>query len=372
MGIEQFGQAVAKSARQLTTYWERVTDGMALGRLWEEFKAEARAGYRFYSTDVDWDSFQQHSTWKRRLYAARALSWALLRKLSPSRRVFLLLILVYIVANILSENRDPAVVLVAAALLLLLALELADRVTMKRDLEIAREIQQWLVPAAPPVVDGMDIAFATRPANTVSGDYYDAFRRDQGNGRLMCVVADVAGKSIPAALLMATIQASLRTLASTPLSLAEVVLGLNRYACANSLSGARFTTAFVAELDPSSRTLTYINAGHNAPILRRGSGGIERLDAGGVPLGVLAAARYQQGEVQLQPSDLLVVFTDGVAEAENERQEEFGENRLLDAIRQIQPQTAAHALKAVISSVDAFVGATRQHDDITALIILVQ
>jgi sigma-B regulation protein RsbU (phosphoserine phosphatase) len=309
------------------------------------------------------------------LYAARALSWALLRKLSPARRVFLLLTLAFVVMNSFGANGNPAMLVASAALVLLLALELADRVTMKRDLEIAREIQQWLVPKSPPVVVGIDIAFATRPANTVSGDYYDAFLRDRGageTGRLLCVVADVAGKSIPAALLMATIQASLRTLAASPLSLLEMVLGLNRYACANSLSGARFTTAFVAELDTSSRTLTYINAGHNPPVLRRGSGGFERLDAGGVPLGVLAAARYEQGEVLLQSSDLMVVFTDGVVEAENEREEEYGEARLLEVVKVMQPATAAHSLKAVISSVDAFVGATRQHDDITAMIVLVQ
>jgi hypothetical protein len=131
-------------------------------------------------------------------------------------------------------------------------------------------------------------------------------------------------------------------------------------------------TAFVAELDTASRTLTYINAGHNPPILRRGAGGFERLDAGGVPLGVLAAARYAQGEVVLRSSDLVVVFTDGVVEAENERNEEYGENRLLKVVKVMQPVTAAHSLKAVISSVDVFVGATRQHDDITAMVVLVQ
>jgi serine phosphatase RsbU (regulator of sigma subunit) len=373
--IEQFGQAVAKFAEHMRAAWERVTEGMALNQLWDEFRAEAQAGYKFYSADVDWASFQHQSKGKRRFYAARALSWALLRKLSPARRVLLLLTLAFVIINSIGAKGNPAILVAAAALVLLLALELADRVIMKRDLEIAREIQQWLVPKSPPVVVGFDIAFATRAANTVSGDYYDAFLRDRGaseTGRLLCVVADVAGKSIPAALLMATIQASLRTLAASPLSLLEIVLGLNRYACANSLSGARFTTAFVAELDTSSRTLTYINAGHNPPILRRGSGGFERLDAGGVPLGVLAAARYEQGEVALQSSDLLVVFTDGVVEAENEREEEYGEARLLEVVKVMQPATATHSLKAVISSVDAFVGATRQHDDITAMVVLVQ
>jgi sigma-B regulation protein RsbU (phosphoserine phosphatase) len=245
---------------------------------------------------------------------------------------------------------------------------------MKRDLEIAREIQQWLVPESPPSVDGIDIAFATRPANTVAGDYYDAFHRDPagGNARLLLVVADVAGKSIPAALLMATIQASLRSLAASPLCLSELVLGLNRYACANSLAGARFTTAFLAEWDTALNTLTYINAGHNPPLLKRRSGAIERLEAGGLPLGIMANARYQQGQLVLGSGDLLVVFTDGVIEAENEAQAEFGEARLVECVVTMHPASAAAALQSIMSSVDAFVGYARQHDDITALIFLVR
>jgi hypothetical protein len=132
------------------------------------------------------------------------------------------------------------------ALLILLALELADRVTMKRDLEIAREIQGWLMPAAAPQLPGVDIAFVTRPANTVAGDYYDAFllpQSSQADGpRLLVAVADIAGKSVPAALLMATLQASLRTLAALPGNLSELMERLNRYACSQNLGGRRFTT----------------------------------------------------------------------------------------------------------------------------------
>ena len=148
----------------------------------------------------------------------------------------------------------------------LLILEVADRVVMKRDLQIAREIQMWLLPVNPPPVPGMEIAFATRPANTVAGDYYDVFPRPasaSANQSYLIAVADVAGKSIPAALLMATFQASLKTLSATPSSLPELVESMNRYACSNSQGGLRFTTAFLAEYEPATRTLTYINAGHN-------------------------------------------------------------------------------------------------------------
>ena len=368
--IEGLGQKLTYAAHRLQTFWDRLTDGMAIDALWADFKADARAGYDFYAKDVDWQAVGQHRGHRHRLYAARALAWALLRKLSPARRIFLLITIALVVIDLVERNGDTSILVISAAFILLLALELADRVTMKRDLEIAREIQRWLVPAAPPEVAGFDLAFATRPANTVSGDYYDAFYRE--GGRLLLIVADVAGKSIPAALLMATIQASLRTLAAAPVGLEEVVLGLNRYACANSLGGLRFTTAFLGELDLASRTMRYICAGHNPPLLRRAPGVLERLEVGGLPLGVMASARFEQGAVTLGSGDLLVVFTDGVAEAENERQEEYGEPRLLAVVRGLGAGTAAEALKTVISAVDTFVGRTRQHDDITALVMRVK
>jgi phosphoserine phosphatase RsbU/P len=230
--IEGLAQKIGHAAHRLQTFWDRLTDGMAIDALWADFIADARAGYDFYAKDVDWEAVEQHRGHRHRIYAARALAWDLLRKLSPARRIFLLLTLAYMVIDLLSSNGSASLLVISAAFLLLLAMELADRVTMKRDLEIARDIQRWLLPVAPPEVAGFDLAFATRPANTVSGDYYDAFHRD--DGRLLLIVADVAGKSIPAALLVATIQASLHTLAAAPVSLEELVRGLNRYACANS------------------------------------------------------------------------------------------------------------------------------------------
>jgi sigma-B regulation protein RsbU (phosphoserine phosphatase) len=289
-----------------------------------------------------------------------------------------LLIVAIILMFARSDNFD-AVWLSAAILFLLLALELADRVTMKRDLEIAREIQQWLVPARPPIIAGVDIAFATRPQNTVAGDYYDAFLRplpSSGASKpsLLIAVADVAGKSVPAALLMATFQASLRALAATPASLDEIVTGLERYARAHSLEGLRFTTAFLAEINPETREMRYVNCGHNDPILRRSSGQIERLSIGGPPLGTPLFTEdeisYPSGSVQLQTGDLLFIFTDGVVEAVNEPGEEYSETRLLSCV-QPTPATAADVLSRVMTDVNNFVGYARQHDDITALVLRV-
>ena len=361
-------------AHKLRNFWQRISDGIAIQQLWAQFRADARASYQFYSKDVDRSPRAGDSGWKRFWRNARGLFWAMMMKLSPPRRVLLLIALALLfLPGVRISGGDgefdtrgtqffAGVVLVA-----LLALELADRVTMKRDLEIAREIQSWLMPSEAPSVPGVDIAFATRPANTVAGDYYDAFFRP--DGQLLIVVADVAGKSVPAALLTATLQASLRTLAALPGSLPELVARVNRYACDQSLQGRRFTTAFLAELEPAAGCLTYVNAGHNWPVLRHASGAIERLEAGGLPLGINAALPYHSGTARLGPGDLLLIFTDGLVEAEDDREREYGEERMLPVVQALQSASAAESLKRIMSSVDAFVGLTRQHDDITCLVL---
>jgi phosphoserine phosphatase RsbU/P len=372
--------------RNVRDFWARVTEGLKMGQLWGEFKSEARSSYGLYSKDVDWDAIgREKSKFKKVLFAAWGLFQAMLMKLSPARRVLLIiaLILTVIHPEIRSSGGSGGEIsfegIGVIILFILLALELADRVSMKRDLEIAREIQQWLVPAHAPEIPGMDIAFATRPQNTVAGDYYDAFLRPfPGNAgskpSLLIAVADVAGKSVPAALLMATFQASLRALAATTASLDEIVAGLERYARAHSLEGLRFTTAFLAEINLDTREMTYVNCGHNDPILRRASGAIERLSTGGPPLGLPVFTDnelpYVSGRTQLMPGDLLFVFTDGVVEAVNETGEEFREERLLSSLNTTSG-SAAEALSRVMTDVNNFVGYARQHDDITALVLRV-
>jgi phosphoserine phosphatase RsbU/P len=351
-------------------FWQRVSEGRQIEDLWSQFAADARASYGFYGSDVDWDEIKKLPPWRRPLHVAKEFFWALLLKLTPARRILLLVSLVMLIFA--GANSDMRFEFFAAvALLLLLSLELADKVTMKRDLEIAREIQTWLVPSFPPEVPGAEIAFASRPQNSVAGDYYDAFfatTAGADGGKLMLVIADVAGKSIPAALLMATLQASLRTIAGEGASLADLVLRLNRYACAHSLDGRRFTTAVLAEYEPATRRLSYVNAGHNAPILRRANGDMEKLDIGGVPLGIVSAAAYETSTKDLNAGDALIFFTDGVVEAFDENGAEFGDARWLGAIRGLPEVTAQESLQFLMTRVDAFVGVTRQSDDITCMI----
>jgi phosphoserine phosphatase RsbU/P len=372
------------AARRVRNFWERVTEGLAVDQLWGQFKSEAQATYGLYSKDVDWEEIRrEEKSWKRPFLGAWALFQAMLMKLSPARRVLLLLALVFLVfsMNVGSGGQRVSVdfgSLGVIILFVLLALELGDRVTMKRDLEIAREIQLWLVPSVPPVIAGADIAFATRPQNTVAGDYFDAFLRtatseEPDPHRLIVAVADVAGKSVPAALLMATFQASLHALSATMASLEQIALGLDRYARAHSLEGRRFTTAFLAQIDPETREMVYVNAGHNDPILRRASGQIERLNAGGPPFGLPlfsdTATMYLSERVQLAAGDLLFIFTDGVIEAVNEVGEEYGEARLRSSLETAPAVPAGEILKRVMTEVNTFVGYARQHDDITCLVL---
>ncbi|HEY3937533.1 MAG TPA: PP2C family protein-serine/threonine phosphatase [Bryobacteraceae bacterium] len=364
------------------TFWRRISDGVAIQQLWAQLHGEARASYRLYSKEVDWTRGEHETRGQRAKRVISGLFWAMVLKLSPARRVLFVVALVLLVFPGLDFRYHQAEVqmpnlsfFAAIVLLVLLALELADRVTMKRDLEIAKEIQTWLMPAAAPPVAGTQMAFATRPANTVAGDYYDAFLHPiAARGLppvppLLLVVADVAGKSVPAALLMATLQASLRTLAGVCTTPLELIERWNLYSCQQNVGGQRFTTAFLAEFDPLTRQLAYVNAGHNWPVLRRAGGQVERLETGGLPLGLMPTARYECGQVMLAPGDVLLVFTDGVVEAENDKEEEYGEFRLLSALNSHYGRSAAEVLQGLMASVDRFVGAAPQHDDITCLLL---
>jgi sigma-B regulation protein RsbU (phosphoserine phosphatase) len=374
-------QRVPRRVR-LRQFWQRVTEGLEVSQLWSQFETEARSSYRLYSSDVAAKTPEGLTRRGRNLHVVKEFFWSVLEKLSPARRVLLLAALIMLVFpstsfNYSSGNETHVVEFDfhfwgGLLLFLLLMLEIADRVVMKRDLQIAREIQTWLLPGAPPQIPGISIAYTTRPANTVAGDYYDVFPRPgktSEENRVMFAVADVAGKSIPAAMLMATLQASLKTLSTAQVALPELVANMNKYACSNSQGGLRFTTAFLAEYDAARRTFYYINAGHNNPILRRANGLIERLDVGGLPLGILPDAKYESASVTLAPGDWLIIFTDGLVEAENARQEEFGEIQLLRVINSAAASTPSEMLNSMMAALDLFVGTTPQHDDVTCLLI---
>jgi phosphoserine phosphatase RsbU/P len=368
---------------KLKNFWRRVTEGLEISQLWSQFETEARASYRLYSKDVAAKTPDGLTQRGRHLHVVKEFFWAVFEKLSPARRVLLLAALIMLVLPHSGFNFEGSGGKVYSVefdlhfwggllLLLLLILEIGDRVVMKRDLQIAREIQTWLLPGAPPQIPGLSLAYATRPANTVAGDYYDVFPRPgrtPEENRVVIAVADVAGKSIPAAMLMATFQASLKTLSTAQVALPELAANMNKYACSNSQGGLRFTTAFLAQYDAARRTFEYINAGHNNPIVRRSSGQIERLGTGGLPFGIMPDTAYEAASVTLAPGDWLIIFTDGLVEAENARQEEYGEVRVMTVLNSGTALAPAELLKRLMFDLDVFVGSTPQHDDVTCMVL---
>lgn len=236
----------------------------------------------------------------------------------------------------------------------------------EEELKRAREIQQMLLPSRLPQLPGAQISGAWQPAREVGGDYFDAIQLDEK--RVGICVGDVAGKGITAALLMANLQASFRAFATADATPQAVCTKLNKFLCANIASG-KFVTFFYAVLDAQTRTLTYENAGHCPGLLVRRSGEAESLRGGGAVLGALPDWAYQDYTVQLQPGDKLLLWTDGIIEAENAQLEEFGEERALEAARS-GDASALDTQRAIMQQVTAFCGGNFR-DDATLLVLRV-
>ena len=241
---------------------------------------------------------------------------------------------------------------------------------LERDVRIAQQVQARLFPQKAPRSAGLECHGVCRPARGVAGDYYDFL--ELGDGRLGIALGDVAGKGISAALLMASLQGALRS--HTSLSEegpAEAAREMNSQIHALTDSN-RFATFFWACFQETGRTLTYVNAGHNAPMLLRASGTLERLATGGPPLGVFASSRYEQRTVALATGDVLLVFSDGITEAPGPQDEEFGEARLERTLRDRVGLPAAELCSAVIDAVLRFQAGASQEDDMTVVVARVR
>jgi len=248
--------------------------------------------------------------------------------------------------------------------------EIAEREKQRRELEIAREVQERLFPQSYPSVPGLEFAGFCRPAHAIGGDYYDFVPLE--GGRLGLAIGDISGKGIPAALLMATLRAFLRgqTVRSRG-ELARMMSDLNGLVYESSASN-RYATFFYAEYDPEARRLDYVNAGHNAPVVlradRAATPDLVRLDTGGPVIGLLPECGYDQGTLQLAPGDLLVAFTDGVSEAMDAAQEEWGEDRLVPLVRAARSEPPSALITRIMAGADAFVNGAPQHDDMTLVV----
>jgi sigma-B regulation protein RsbU (phosphoserine phosphatase) len=238
------------------------------------------------------------------------------------------------------------------------------------ELEESQEIQAALMPKALPDIDGFEIAIAWNPARAVGGDYFDVLKFSERHTALC--IADVAGKGMPAALLVSNLQAVLKSFASDVLAPGELCARVNSIMCDNTVSH-RFITCFYALLDTQNRKLSYTNAGHCPPMLIR-DGACLRMKEGGPVLGILPDRRYLQGEIDLQSGDCLVLFTDGVTEARGPSGREFGEDRLEELLNQLL--NGGHKLRAADLR-DRIMEAVKQfsdgevYDDATLMIVRV-
>jgi sigma-B regulation protein RsbU (phosphoserine phosphatase) len=249
-----------------------------------------------------------------------------------------------------------------------LAQEAASRERFNRELEIAREVQERLFPQSYPSIPGLDCAGHCRPAQGVGGDYYDFVALPEG--RLGIAVGDVSGKGISAALLMASLRASLRgqTLGG-PDDLAGLMRNVNSLLYEASAAN-RYATFFYAQYDPSNGTLEFVNAGHNPPVVLRGEE-VLRLEADGPVVGLLPGAQYGQSSMGLSPGDILLAYTDGISEAMTMDDEEWGEERMIAAAQACRALRAGQMIDRLMAAADAFTAGAPQHDDMTLVIIKV-
>ncbi len=246
---------------------------------------------------------------------------------------------------------------------------LDERITrerMERELELATEIQQRFQPSGPPIVEGYEFQGISFSCYEIGGDYYDFIPRH--DGKMLVALGDVSGKGTSASLLMSSLHAAIHAQVAAKTPLDQMVTSVNVYLAENTPTN-RFITLFVAELDPPTGDLTFINAGHNPPLIGRADGSLELLQSGGLPLGLMDFAQYETGHAHLGNGDVLFIYSDGVSEANNLNEDEFGMDRLSEVIRQNTTRSAAGIRDKVESALSDFTGTAAPNDDITLVIV---
>jgi len=240
-----------------------------------------------------------------------------------------------------------------------------QRIRLEQELEMARAVQKSLLPTQTPSIPGFTLVADWRPAREVAGDFYDFFSLPDGRWGL--VLADVSGKGAPAALYMAMARSLIRSEASRHTNPSAVLTEVNRRLLKES-SNAMFVTVFYAILDPIPRSLTYANAGHDPPFLRRASGGVERLPYGGLIMGLFEQLTLTDETLNLESRDTLVAYTDGLTDTVNHLDEDYGHTRLADTLNSA-PAAARDILAHILKDLEAFAGPVPRPDDITLLIL---
>ncbi len=276
--------------------------------------------------------------------------------------------LLYLDSSMLKEfTKEDLNMITMMANIAAVRIEAARAAEVEGDMKAAGDIQRGLLPSRPPVVPGIDLAGYNVPCRTVGGDYYDFL--PYPDGRVAIIVADVAGKGMPAALLMSSLQARVQVLVEDAPDLASMVTRLNRVITSTCPSN-RFITFFMAVLEPTTGETVYCNAGHNPPLLVRANGDVETLEGGGMILGILPKAQYSERRTHIDPDDVLVLFSDGVTEGVKAgTDEEFGEDRLATAIQRNAKLPASEMIDAINREVAEWAAGTAPADDVTLVVV---
>ena len=347
-----------------------VTDGAVRGRLAEAYRRDLRDIYRFYLSEDQRDRLAKMRPIKRFFWIARWLSFNVLRRLSANRRLLLLLAVFLFVFRIQVDKPDVHFDLDTSRLaifpvLLVLVLELKDKLLARDEIEVARQVQLSLLPKRHPEIPGWEVWSVTTAANDVGGDLIDYL--DGAGGRTGLALGDVAGKGMGAALLCAKLQATLRALAPQAEDLAQLGASLNGVLERAGLDN-RYATLFYCEIAPDRPEVRYLNAGHNPALLVR-SGSIVPLGASSVPLGMLPSVSYAQGAVALGPGDRLVLYSDGISEATSVAGEEYGTGRLHRLVLAHAAAPVPELARRVLADVSTFLGGEKPHDDQSLLVL---
>ena len=325
----------------------------------------------FYLTPEHRQQLAAMSAFRRWAWLGWWLLKSLFLKLTPLRRFVFLIALVLLVSSPRVTTGSGTSVTVDGQLfgtfllLCLLLLELKDKLLARHELEAGRAVQRALMPERCPNLAGWDVWLYTRPANDVGGDLVDCL--ELGPGRVGFALADVAGKALPAALLMAKVQSTLRALATDAPSLSDLAAKTNDILCRDGLSN-RFATLVYVDLRSNDDAVRLVNGGHMPPVLVS-AGGYHELQRGDMALGMVPGAAYHEQRQDVKPGEMLVVYSDGLTEALNAAGEFYGEDRLRMGFAGLSSLSAKEAGARILDAVDAFIGTTRPYDDLSLVIL---
>ena len=381
--------SAADRAREWIHTYTRDLSRQDLERL---FTDDTRDAYSFFARGLDEDELARLTPWKRATLRFRRVFVAFTLKMSAARRAVYFVALAIALIGLIQLFRGFALVsvplgipifhislplpvwadgtllmMISLVLVnLLVLLEVAERLSLKGELEVAREIQLALLPRGTYSLHDVEISGFTKPANTVGGDFYDVL--PQPDGGIVLTLGDVAGKGSPAALLMALLLAAFRTLVEERLAPPALVARLNVQICRHS-PASRFITLVYAVYDPPTGRLTYVNAGQNPPLIRRRDGRFERLHGTGIALGLFEHSEYESVDTVLEPGDMLVFYSDGITEAEDPQGQPFEESGLELVIERHAAQAASELGAEVLAAVQAHATRTKFADDLTILVL---